>query len=653
MILRRPALFAMPLLLLLAALAYAPGLRGGFLFDDFVNLDALGATGPVDNWASLWRYLSSGGADPTGRPLALLSFLVDAHDWPAEALPFLRTNVMLHLFNGLLLFALLRSLGRRLDGPGRRVDAAAAFGAGAWMLHPLLVSTTLYVVQREAMLPATFVLAGLLAWLRGNRLYAEGRTRIGVGWMCAGILGGTALATLCKANGVLLPVMALAIDATVLDPARGRTSGTPTRWRIVLLVLPTLLFAAYLLMRLRHLGVVIPFRGWSPAQRLLTEPRVLVDYLQLWFVPRSVSTGLYNDGYQVSTSLLHPVSTLPCLLFVLAAPLAAWRWRRRAPALAAAVLFYAAGQLLESTVLPLELYFEHRNYVPSLLLCWPIGRALASAPWPRLARIAVASGVLLLLAVTTYQRTSMWGDPDQLARLWALQNPDSPRAQATLATIEANDGHTAQALSRLEKAWKSRPGELQLALNYGNVACISGGLPPAAARRIGEALRQARYGLSTATDWLGSAIDTAREGSCTGLGFAEVDAWLTALEANPLAGGHALGVEATAPLRARLALANNDAQEASRQFDRALAAWTTPDLAAAQASMLARNGHYREALAHLDYYDTLPRRRSRPAAGMPWVHEQVLERQHYWPHEFAVLRAKLREEIARQPQLQR
>jgi protein O-mannosyl-transferase len=49
---RRLALI--PLLVLLAILvliwiAYAPGLRGGFLFDDFANLPALGASGPIDN----------------------------------------------------------------------------------------------------------------------------------------------------------------------------------------------------------------------------------------------------------------------------------------------------------------------------------------------------------------------------------------------------------------------------------------------------------------------------------------------------------------------------------------------------------------------------------------------------------------------------
>ena len=96
-------------LLLIAGLCYLPGLNGGFLFDDFVNLDALGKRGPIDNAPAFWRYITSGTADPTGRPLALLSFLIDARDWPADPAPFLRTNLLLHLLNGVLLFALLRN----------------------------------------------------------------------------------------------------------------------------------------------------------------------------------------------------------------------------------------------------------------------------------------------------------------------------------------------------------------------------------------------------------------------------------------------------------------------------------------------------------------------------------------------------------------
>src|SRR5882724_7676272 len=84
-------------LMVFAYWALAPGLSGGFLFDDYVNLPALGAYGPVDNLRTFALYLTSGHGDPTGRPLAMLSFLLEANDWPAIAAPFLYTNVLLHL----------------------------------------------------------------------------------------------------------------------------------------------------------------------------------------------------------------------------------------------------------------------------------------------------------------------------------------------------------------------------------------------------------------------------------------------------------------------------------------------------------------------------------------------------------------------------
>src|SRR6185369_12245469 len=83
-----PALLA----LAVAALAFwalAPGLSGGFLFDDYVNLTALGDYGGVRDWTTLGLYLTSALGDPLGRPLSMLSFLLDASTWPAAPRPFL------------------------------------------------------------------------------------------------------------------------------------------------------------------------------------------------------------------------------------------------------------------------------------------------------------------------------------------------------------------------------------------------------------------------------------------------------------------------------------------------------------------------------------------------------------------------------------
>src|SRR6185437_6395305 len=108
---------ALIMLLIVAWLVYHPGLSGDFLFDDFGNLPAIGSTVPVDNWATFWRYITSGDADITGRPLTLLTFLIDACNWPASPYPFKVTNVILHLINGALLAWVLWKLGLALCSP--------------------------------------------------------------------------------------------------------------------------------------------------------------------------------------------------------------------------------------------------------------------------------------------------------------------------------------------------------------------------------------------------------------------------------------------------------------------------------------------------------------------------------------------------------
>ena len=118
----------------------------------------------------------------------------------------------------MLLARLLRRLGLTAFGrvAQRRIEMAAVLGAALWLLHPLFVSTTLYIVQREAMLPATFTLLGLLLWLRGRRALQSGRTASGLMWIALGLGGCTVLGVLSKANGILLPALALVIEYVLL-----------------------------------------------------------------------------------------------------------------------------------------------------------------------------------------------------------------------------------------------------------------------------------------------------------------------------------------------------------------------------------------------------------------------------------------------------
>ena len=159
---------AFAILLAAVTFVYWPGLVGPFLFDDFGSISELGALGGVSDWQTFKAFIFGGFTGPTGRPVALLSFLIDGNNWPTEPLPFKRTNLVIHLLNGVLLGILTLQILKLTDVQSQHAKWLALLSAGCWLLHPFLVSTTLYVVQRMAQLATTFVFLGLITYLHGR-----------------------------------------------------------------------------------------------------------------------------------------------------------------------------------------------------------------------------------------------------------------------------------------------------------------------------------------------------------------------------------------------------------------------------------------------------------------------------------------------------
>lgn len=662
-----PAL-AFVVLLAVAWLAYRPGLGGGFVFDDFGTLPALGATGPIDNAAAFWRYITAGSGDPTGRPVAMLSFLIDANDWPANPYPFKRTAILLHLLNGALLTWFLVRLGRAVGVPDARGEPAAVIGAALWLLHPLFVSTTLYVVQREAMLPATFTLIGLLGYVAGRSRAQHGLR--GGAWLAGfSIAACTALAFLSKANGLLLPLLAWIVEAIAIAPRAPMQNGRAARdfrvVRAIVLVLPTAIVLAYLAKEAwgGFVHGVDDIRPWTLGERLLTEARVLSNYIGLLWVPRAYTAGLFNDAYLASTSLLSPPTTIPSILFVGALIGAAIATRRRHPAFALAILFYFGGQIMESSVIALELYFEHRNYVPALVMFWPLGlwlcgaripdasSALAQKPAvvaiPQVWRTALALAVPIGLAVLTYMRADLWGKPQDQALIWALKNPDSPRAQAYAAQIEMARGNNKGAAERLQHALSTQPVEIQLALNLIGARCATGGVSRDDLAHAEYALRNAPNTGRLGYDWFDRGLPMALAGTCPGLDLEAVSRLLDAASENKRTREIPGRKQDLLHLEARVALLRHEYDRALELFDAAFAADPRPGAALDQAAILATAGKPDLALRHLDYMEQIAHAPSTPGFSMAAVHEWLLWRQGYWPHEIAHLRATLAEDIAR------
>ena len=461
-------------LFLLAGFAYWPGLGGPFVFDDFGSIAALGDRGGVRDWETFKAFVFGGGAGPTGRPLALLSFLVDANNWPADSWPFKRTNLLIHLLNGALLGVLIGKILRLLQFEKQNARWIALVSVACWLLHPFLVSTTLYAVQRMAQLATLFIFAGLITHLYGRSFLATNAMKAYL-IMSASVALFTFLAMISKENGILLPLLIGVVEFTVVSTQRPRPIVLNRYWSFLFVIAPSLLIALYLIERIVGGGFfeVRPSRDFSIYERLLTQPRILVDYLKHWFVPELYTTGVFQDHFIKSTGLLSPITTLLSTLVHVGVIAIAMIKRRKWPLFALAALFFYASHVLESSVLNLELYFEHRNYLAAAFLFVPLVALLQKKVSGRLFFAAAIAAVLLLAGFTRYS-ASIWADYPSMVEASARKAPTSARAQSQYAMQLYNVQRYDDSLLVIDRAIQNIPDNISLRMTRNILLCNMG-----------------------------------------------------------------------------------------------------------------------------------------------------------------------------------
>jgi tetratricopeptide (TPR) repeat protein len=237
-------------------------------------------------------------------------------------------------------------------------------------------------------------------------------------------------------------------------------------------VLPTLAIAGYIAASVPYGEAVELSRGFSGWERLLTEARILWQYLFHAFMPQPGAFGPFRDGYPVARTMWDLLTFGAVAAWSAALGLAVLR-RRRYPLLAFGVLWFAAGHMVESTVVPLELYFEHRNYLP---IAGPIFAALAAlsrvpVSYRKLAR-AGAVAYVALNAVVLFSNNSLWGNPWLAAHYWQIQFPDSVRATTTAASFRLEEEGPQAARRSLEKLAEREPEAAYVLIPALSLSCM-------------------------------------------------------------------------------------------------------------------------------------------------------------------------------------
>ncbi|ORU92301.1 MAG: hypothetical protein A6F70_02310 [Cycloclasticus sp. symbiont of Bathymodiolus heckerae] len=424
-------------------LVYAPGWHGPFVFDDQLNI-LENPNVPIHELTEqeIVRSALSNESGPLKRVIPALSFGLNYYFADGfKSVYFKLTNIAVHCINSGLVFWLLTLLwpciarsswAQRSTLSNPRLVFATS-GTLIWALHAFLLTSVLYVVQRMTSMAGMFMLMGACIYVIG-RLSLNEKPIQGLWLMCLGLIGGTVLGSACKENAVLLPAYIGALEFTLLSQLPSRTETIKkVRWFFILfLALPILAGLFYWFQHPTFITGGYSGRPFTFIERVLTEPRVLWFYLSMIVIPDIQTMGLFHDDFTLSSDLFSIWTTIPSILGIITLLILSIYWRNRFPVFAFGVLWFLVGHSLESTVFPLEIIHEHRNYLPALGPLFGLTYLLVFAlpdKMPTALRLGLITIIVFCLGFGTFNRAQYWSSESALIESLAINHPDSPSSQ--------------------------------------------------------------------------------------------------------------------------------------------------------------------------------------------------------------------------------
>lgn len=431
-------------LTLWVAIAFSPGLTGDFFFDDYKNI-VINEFLHIEklNWEQLTHAAYSFQPGFGSRPLSMLSFALNIWTTGLDPYFFKLTNLAIHITTTLALIILFCEILRVNEhndthAPYPHPLLISSILALAWAIHPMQVSSVLYIVQRMQTLVTLFMVLSLIFYLkmRMNQIQGQSGRLQGLLTVLFAIFG---LAS--KEDAILLPAYTLALELTVLRFRAMDTAQEQILRRIYSMATVVAMLAYVFIVIPKHWHwEAYPGRMFSTPERLWTQGRVLLMYLGQMLWPHPNHFHFFYDDIEISRGWFQPFNTFISALVLLG--LLSWAWwaRIRRPLFAFGIFLFFTGHFITCNVINLELVFEHRNHLPLIGITLATGDGLK---WllekpiikNRILPVAFIISILILLTASTLFKSYNWGDNDRMALDFYQMTPRSERALVLYSEI--------------------------------------------------------------------------------------------------------------------------------------------------------------------------------------------------------------------------
>ena len=445
------------LLIIPVILIYSNTLSSPFVLDDYPNIVKNRSIRLKD--LSFENFIRAGLESPCERrPVANISFALNYFFHRYNLSGYHLVNIFIHIITGLSFYFLIRATLRiplaQWPFISHKENAAHEwlpfFTALIWLVHPLHTQSVTYIVQRMNSLAAMFYVSSILLYsmarLDGNK---RGRAIL---FACSLIAGVLAIGS--KEIALTLPLILFLYEwffFQQLNPAWLKKQAP--------FIIGTCLFIAVAVLAFSGLNplqsIVGDYQGrhFTLSQRVLTEFRVVVHYLSLLLFPYPGRLNLEYD-FPISFSLMNPVSTLFSLVFILGLIGFAVFSARKQRLISFGILWFFVNLLIESTVVDLELVFEHRTYLPTLFGILVFTAAAYKHITARGLRLLLLCTLAMVSSKWTFDRNAVWHDDISILTDCLKKSPDKERVHMNLGVAFSDKGHIDRALFHYYQALK-------------------------------------------------------------------------------------------------------------------------------------------------------------------------------------------------------
>lgn len=378
------------------------------------------------------------------RPLSSFSFALNYYFGQYNLPGYHLVNILIHSVTAFVLYLTILLMLNILNTDNwEDKKNIAGLATLLWAVHPINIQAVTYIVQRMASLAAMFYIIGIWSYLKFKN--QSSKNHWGKFKFLILSLLSFFCATLSKENAAIFPLCILFIEFFLFDGYK-KVKKHP-QYSFLIFAIPILLIfiSTVLFYDIKWLDSFISgydFRPFDLKQRVLTESRVVLFYISqlLYPIPSRFSIEHY---FVLSETIINPISTLLCIIIIIFLIVIAFCLHKKNSLIGFSILFYFIHHIIESTIWPLELVFEHRNYLPSLFFFLPVSIGIfkginfykkRSHTLHYLFTIFTTM-LIFLFGMSTYIRNSEWGTSKSLWESASKRAPLSTRPYNNLGYL--------------------------------------------------------------------------------------------------------------------------------------------------------------------------------------------------------------------------